>query len=166
MAEDVANPPETSIELVEPSFKGLGQGAKTVQALELMVYEGLDHKIAAQRLDMNPEVIAKALKRPHVKARFNQIHAHIRSGAGTRAYSRINHLAQTADSEHVQLQANAWVAGVEGIAPIKRVEGNHSVTHNFGGFTFGRFDQAKDITPHTDSASDGPDPQTIDNPKE
>ncbi len=105
-------------------------------ALEAMAHEGLSLPLAAGRAKMAPESLKAAFRRPHVKQAYNQLVMEIRNNAGQSAFLRINHLSQTADSETVKLEANKWVAGVDNIAPIKRVEGRVQVSHSFAGFTF------------------------------
>lgn len=110
------------------------------KVLELMAYEGLSLPHAAQRADMKLESARKAMAKAHTKVAFNQLVAAIRENAGQAAYLRLNHMSQTAQSETVKMEANKWVAGVDGIAALKRVEGKHTVSHTFGGFSYGERD--------------------------
>lgn len=120
-----------------PSFEGLGIGARSVQALELMVTEGLDAEIAAKRVGLRTNNFRRTFNLPQVRTAYIQAVKFLRQGAGQRAFRRIDHLAQTAQSEHVRLEGNKWVAGVEGLAPVKRVEGKFDINHTFGGFDYG-----------------------------
>lgn len=122
-------------------------------ALEAMAHEGLSLPLAATRAKMNILSLKAAFRKNHVKQAYNHLIADIRNNAGQSAYLRINHLSQTAESETVRLESNKWVAGVDNIAPIKRVEGRISHTHAFAGFAFGE-DEAVDVTP-PDLPSDG-----------
>jgi hypothetical protein len=45
-------------------------------------------------------------------------------------------MSETAASETVKLDAYKWIAGVDNIAPIKRVEGRMTHTHAFQWFGF------------------------------
>jgi hypothetical protein len=126
--------------------------------LELMAYEGVDIRTAAQRVDMHIVSARQAFARPAVKASFAQLVKEIRDNAAQSAYLRINHISQNATSEAVKLDANKWVAGVDGLSPIKRIEGRHSHTHAFAGFEYVKPGGiARDITPEPDSLSGGDD---------
>lgn len=142
-----------------PTFQGLRIGKKTAKALEVMAYEGLSLPLAAKRYSMRTDNLNRAFSRPEVKERFNQLVKSIRDGAGVRAHLRIDHLSQTSESDHVQLEGSKWLAGVADIAPIKRVQGKFSHNHTFGGFTFGDYEEekAKDITPPLDQTSSDAD---------
>jgi hypothetical protein len=108
--------------------------------LEIMAYEGVSLPLAAERAGMAISSAKKAMAKPHVKTSFNQLVADIRANAGQAAYLRIARLSEEATSETVRLEASKWVAGVDGLAPVKRVEGKHTVSHTFGGFEYGRRD--------------------------
>lgn len=126
-------------------------GPQLREAMEAMAHEGISIKDAAIRAKMHIEALRRAFRKTHVKQAYNQLIADIRANAGQLAYLRINHLGQTAISENVKLEANKWVAGVDNIAPIKRVEGRVQVSHSFGGFTFGDDDVIDGS--HTDTPS-------------
>lgn len=113
--------------------------------MEIMANEGVALPIAAQRAGASVQAMKQAFRRPHVKQAYNQLIADIRANAAQGAYLRINHISQTAQSETVKLDANKWVAGVDGIAAVKRIEGKHSVNHTFGGFEYGH--DMQDVTP-------------------
>jgi hypothetical protein len=130
------------------------------QVLELMAYEGLSLPHAAQRASMKLESARKAMAKPHTKVAFNQLVAAIRENAGQAAYLRLNHMSQTAQSETVKMEANKWVAGVDGIAALKRVEGKHTVSHTFGGFEYGSRDNPDAIDAQV--IDDGADNQSGD----
>ena len=132
------------------------------QVLEIMAYEGLSLPMAAERVGMKLASAKNAMAKPHTKHAFNQLVAAIRENAGQAAYLRLNHMSQTAASETVRMEANKWVAGVDGIAALKRVEGKHTVSHTFGGFAFGRRDtsgahDAQVVDGAADDASGGHD---------
>lgn len=129
----------------------MGEQLKT--ALEAMAHEGLSLPLAAAHAKMNILSLKAAFRKNHVKQAYNQLITDIRNNAGQSAYLRINHLSQTADSETVKLEANKWVAGVDNIAPIKRVEGRISHIHAFAGFAFGD-DEAVDVTPLDNPSGD------------
>lgn len=134
---------------VDVSFEGLGLGEKTVTALEAMAYEGISLHIAARRLEMKPQNLTRAFNLPHVRRVYNQLVSAIRQNAAQEAYIRMVDLSQTSSSDHVRLEANKWIAGVGGIAALKRVEGRIHHTHAFGGFEFEE-PETVDITPDDD----------------
>ena len=111
---------------------------KLATMLEIMAYEGVSLPLAAERAGMAVSSAKKAMAKPHVKTSFNQLVADIRANAGQAAYLRIVRLSEEATSETVRLEAGKWVAGVDGIAALKKVESRHAVSHTFGGFAFGR----------------------------
>ena len=101
----------------------------------------------------------RAFDRPRVRNAFNQVVKAIRDNAAQAAYLRINNMGITASSEQVRLKANVFVAGVDGISPVVKVQGQHHISHSFGGFDYGGIGggedsqspaidgQATDITP-------------------
>lgn len=106
--------------------------------LQLMIETGAPVRDAARQVGMSPDAAVKAFKRPHVKVLYAQMVREARANAGQRAFLRVDHLSRTADSEHVRLEAGKWIAGVEGIAPLKRVAGVFMHQHQFAGFAYGR----------------------------
>lgn len=124
-------------------------------AVDLMLDEGITDTLAAQRAGVRIDNLRRALKRPHVIALFNQRIKDIQENAGIQAYVRNIQLAQTSESDHVKADLNKWIAGVDGISPVQKVEGRHMHSHSFGGFTYKRPDP-KDVTP-ADNKSGGSD---------
>lgn len=128
--------------------------AEMKQVIEIMAYEGLPLPQAVERVGMNLKSAKKAMTKPHVKHAFNQLVAEIRSSAGQLAYLRINRMGSEAQSEPVKLEANKWIAGVDNIAPIRRVEGKYQHNHSFGGFEFGDYDTIEHEASDTASVDD------------
>lgn len=104
--------------------------------LVVMAYEGRTVREAALQIGWDADSAVRAFNKSHVKQAFNQLVSDIRTNAGQLAYLRINEMAKTADSEHVRLSANQWIAGVDHIAPVKKVVGNYTFNHSFGGFDY------------------------------
>ena len=129
--------------------------AKCKVALQVMANEGITAEQAAPRADMAVESLQKALRRPHVKALFNQMVKDVRENAAQAAYLRINHMGTAAESERLKFDASRWVAGVDGISPVTKSQGTMQHTHNFGGFTFDEGDTIEGEV--TDSQSVGDD---------
>ena len=111
-----------------------------------MAAEGIEDSLAAKRAGVRIDNLRRALKAPANKAYLNQAIMDVRQNAGQRAFVRNVHLAQTSESDHVKADLNKWIAGVDNIAPIKRVEGRMQHTHSFAGFEFDD-DEPVDVTP-------------------
>lgn len=118
------------------TFGGLRLGQKTQDALEAMAHEGLSLPEVAERFEIRRDNLQRTFDMPAVRARYNAIVGEIRQNAAQNAYLRIVELSKNADSEHVRADCNKWLAGVDGISPIKRVEGKYAVRHDFAGFDY------------------------------
>lgn len=129
---------------------------KMKACLEAMGYEGLSLPLAALRAGMNVESARAAMRKPHMKIALNQLIAEVRQNAAQLAYVKMTNLGTSAVSEHVQMEASKWVAGVDNIAPVRRVEGKFSHDHSFKGFDVGQYgdEEPVDVTPH-DTTSEG-----------
>lgn len=141
------------------TFEGLGLGKSSVEALEAMAYEGLSLHLAAKQHKIRTDNFTRTFNNPRVRRVYNQVVKAIRDNAGQQAYVRMVNLSQTSSSDHVKLEANKWIAGVDGIAALKRVEGRMQHTHAFAGFDYPEPDTV-DVTPtdaDTDIQSGGPD---------
>ena len=106
------------------------------RGIRAFVWEGLSRDDAAKRAGMKPASFTKALRKPHVRALVEHEFKELRSGEHFRAYARMVALSETARSEDVQLRANQWVAGVDGLAPVSQVRGHVKVTHGFEGYAY------------------------------
>lgn len=157
---DEPSPQDEAQALIEAGknpFDGTGISARTRRGLEHMALRGLSLPHAAKRAGVRPDQLSRALTYPKVKAAYNQAVAAVRANAGQAAYLRNVELSQTATSEAVRADLNKWIAGVDNIAPIKRVEGRFQHNHQFGGFAFPQVDDDVhmpsaqiDITPEED----------------
>lgn len=114
----------------------VGLHEKTREALEIMAFEGRTLPHAAKAAKVRPDNLARAFNRPKVREAYNQVVKAIRNNAAQAAYLRIQHLGQTSNSERTQLDANKWVAGVDGISPVQKVDARHQHNHTFGGFDY------------------------------
>lgn len=156
MSKDDETSPQGGGELAkEPdiSFKGLKLAARTVRALEDMAYRGVPLPHAADTHGIRRDSLTRSFNTPATRAVYNQIVKSIREGAAVQAYLRNVNLAHQATSETVRLDANKWIAGIDGIAALKRVEGRMHHSHTFRGFDFDEAMGLKDVTP--DTSSDG-----------
>ena len=130
------------------------------EVIRIMAEEGEDLATAAQRVGIVKSSAIRAFNKPHVRSLYNQHVADIRANAAQAAYLRMNHLSKTAKSEQVKAEANKWVAGVDGIAALKRVEGRMHHQHTFGGFDYSEAGPIVDVSPDSPSVAD--DAQAVD----
>ncbi|QTN34671.1 hypothetical protein [Cognatishimia activa] len=120
----------------KPTFKGLRLSKKAIAALEEMAYTGMSLHMAADKQGMRRDSLRKTFDRFEVRQVFNQIIAHIRQNAAQDAYLRMVELAQTAKSEAVRADANKWLAGVDAIAPVRKLDARVQHSVQFGGFDY------------------------------
>lgn len=106
------------------------------RCVEIMATEGLPLPAAAEKAGIHRDTAVRNMRKPHVLRLFNQRVKEIKDNAAQFAYLRINHTAQTAESERLKFDANRWVAGVDGISPVTRVQGQHLHAHSFAGFEY------------------------------
>jgi hypothetical protein len=99
--------------------------AKTRAALTFMVEEGLTRAAAAVRAGITDNWLYSQLRRPEVLALRSQLMEVVRTSEASRTISRAAKLADSAESEHVRLQANSWLAGIDGLSPVQRSENLH-----------------------------------------
>ena len=118
-----------------------------------MAHEGLPLLHAAERFKVDDSTLYRAMLRPHVKQAFAQVLKAIREGAAQAAYLKINHLAHTADSKRLQFDASRWIAGVDGISPVQKVDARHQHNVQFQGFAYPDI-HAKDVTPADSKSPD------------
>ncbi len=105
------------------------------EAIRFMVFGGLSRQEAAAAVGMSDHGLRKAFHKPHVKKLHAQEVKDLRSGASIRAYSRMVDLAENSRSEHVRFRANVWIAGVGGLASVKKVARASSQGSDGIGFT-------------------------------
>src|SRR5689334_20496779 len=89
-------------------------------ALEKMVMNGLSRDESAKLAGLTDHAVYCALRKPHVLVVLRELQEAKRTSAAARTIARAEDLADTAESEHVRLQANEWLGGLDGIAPIAR----------------------------------------------
>lgn len=118
-----------------------------------MANEGLPLSAAAVQFEVDTSTLYRALCRPHVKRAFAQVLRAIREGAAQAAYLRINHMGHSAKSETVKLDANKWIAGVDGLSPVQKIDARHQHNVQFQGFAYPDI-HAKDVTPSDSKSPD------------
>lgn len=126
---------------------------KTRQALEDMAFEGLSLPHAAKRHGIRTDNLQRAYDRRKVRAAYYQVVKAVRDNAAQDAYRRIDHLSRTSDSERLQFDASRWIAGVDGISPVQKVDARHQHNVQFQGFAYPDI-HAKDVTPADSKSPD------------
>jgi transposase-like protein len=119
--------------------------AKLREAIRLMVEEGMNRSDAAQKVGMKDNSLYVALRRPEVLAVRTRLMKVLRESEASRTISRVARLADTAQSEHVRLGANEFLAGIEGIAPVARGEVVHRHEGQVPGLTIVFSDHPREI---------------------
>lgn len=109
--------------------------AKVREAIRLMVEHSLNRPKAAEQAGLKDNSLYVALRRPEVCAFRSELMRVLRESEASRTISRVATLADTAQSEHVRLGANEFLAGIEGIAPVARSENVHIHAHLIPGLT-------------------------------
>ncbi len=93
-----------------------------------MVEDGLTRAKAAETVGMTDHGLYSALRKPHVRALRRELVGALRESAASRTIARAEHLADSAESEHVRNDANKWLASLDpSTAPVDRSE--VAVTH-------------------------------------
>lgn len=149
--DELPDVPETGYN----ALSGIGLHTKTREALEDMAHKGLPLPHAAKLHGMRPDSLERSFKKVHVRHAYNQLVKAIRANAAQSAYMRINDLSLNTKSERLKFDASRWVAGVDGISPVTKVEGTMAHSHSFTGFEYPDL-KAKDVTP-TDNQSGADD---------
>jgi hypothetical protein len=94
-------------------------------AVTAMVETGLSRSAAASAAGLTDHGLYQALRKPLVLELLRTLQEVKRTSAGSRTIARAEVLADSAQSEHVRLQANEWLGGIAGIAPISKSEIDH-----------------------------------------
>lgn len=133
--------------------------AKVKIAIEKMVDHALSRAEAAQLAGLTDHSLYCALRKPHVQAYRHERMEVLRSSEASRTISRAAKLADTAESEHVRLQANTWLGALDDVAPVERSEHRHF--HAGGNLVPGLTIVLQEYRPHvidqgTGEIADGP----------
>lgn len=99
--------------------------ARTRDAIGHMVNEGLSRADAATKAGITDNWLYSQMRKPEVLSLQRELMQMLRTSEASRTIARAAKLADTAESEHVKLQANTWLAALEGIAPVQRTENIH-----------------------------------------
>src|SRR4051794_27627072 len=100
-------------------------GSKLQAAITAMVEGALTRADAAKHAGITDHALYCALRKPHVAAFRTELMRVFRESEASRTIKRVADLADTANSEHVRLDASKWLGEIEGIQPIARGEVVH-----------------------------------------
>jgi hypothetical protein len=98
---------------------------KIKAAIDLMVWSGRKRTDAALAVGLDESTLRKALKRPEPLAYLNGEYEALQTSARARTLFRAEDLADNSKSAAVRFQANAWIAGVDGVSPVAKGEIQH-----------------------------------------
>jgi hypothetical protein len=102
---------------------------KVREAIRLMVEEGRSRKDAAIACGITDDWLYRALLRPECLDLRNRLMGALRTSEAARSIARAAKLADGAQSEHVRMDANKWLGGLDGIVPVQRTENLHVHRH-------------------------------------
>lgn len=105
------------------------------RAIDEMVLHGLKRQDAAEKAGITDNALYIALRKPDVLAYLNSQQQVLRTSAAARSIARIDTLADDAESEHVKLQSNVFLLGIEGISPVTKTESVNIHKHLMPGLT-------------------------------
>jgi hypothetical protein len=99
-------------------------------AIDLIIFEALPMDEAAEKAGITPHGLYKAFKKQPVMGYYKAQLEVLRTSAGPAGVAKIAQLMHQAGSEHVQLAAAQWTAGIFGIVPAVRSENLHLHAHS------------------------------------
>lgn len=99
------------------------------RAIDHMVFEGLKRAAAAEKAGLTDNALYIALRKTDVLAYLNMQQQVLRTSAAARSIARVDNLADDSQSDHVKLEANKFLLGIEGVSPITKSE-NTSIIKN------------------------------------
>lgn len=109
--------------------------ARVRRAVDEMVLLGRKREDAAKTAGLTDDALYRALRKPEVLAYLNSQQGVLRTSAAARSIARIDNLADAAESEHVKLQSNVFLLGIEGISPVTKTESVNIHKHLMPGLT-------------------------------
>lgn len=105
------------------------------RAIDAMVLQGEKRARAAEIAGITDEAMRKAMHKPEVLAYMNTQQQALRTSAAARSIARIDNLADGSDSDHVKLDANKFLLGIEGVSPVQKSESINVHKHLMPGLT-------------------------------
>lgn len=100
-----------------------------------MVFEGLSRPKAAEKAGIADHTLYLAMRKPSVLAYMNSQQGVLRTSAAARSIARIDILADDSTSDHVKLNANQFLLGIEGVSVTQRSESVNVHKHLMPGLT-------------------------------
>jgi hypothetical protein len=92
------------------------------RVIDLMVYECVKLPEALLKVGITRGAYNLASSKPEFVAYQGEAMRVLRSSEASRTIARAADLADNAESDHVRLQANTWIAGIEGISVVAKSE--------------------------------------------
>lgn len=123
--DDFANDLDDYLSMIEPRLT-LNRGQKRTDRrtkraiLRLIMLPGTSLADAAQAEALNPGSLSNALAKPNGKNLRRQLHKAVREGWAEQAEATIADIMRNAESATDRMRAAEWIAGISGIAPVKR----------------------------------------------
>jgi hypothetical protein len=114
----------TSIDTAIPAKQERISGRIRI-AVDAMVLDALPRAKAAAKAGISEHGLYKALRKPPTMAYMRAQMQMLRESAASRTIAKAEKLMDEAASEHVQADMTKWLAGLEGIAPVQRIENTH-----------------------------------------
>jgi hypothetical protein len=112
--------------------------AKVKAAIDAIIFEALPVAQASEKAGISGHGLYKAMRKPPVMAYYRAQLDLLRTSAGPAGVAKVVQMMHGAGSEHVQLAAAQWAAGLEGYAPVVRSENLHLHAHTTPGITIVR----------------------------
>lgn len=101
-----------------------------------MVHKGQKRDVAAQGAGITDDAMRKAMHKPDVLAYMHAQQQALRTSAAARSIARIDTLADDSESDHVKLDANKFLLGIEGVSVVQKSESLNVHKHLMPGMTF------------------------------
>lgn len=98
-------------------------------AIDHMVHRGQKRAEAATNAGITDEAMRKAMHKPEVLVYLDTQQQVLRTSAKARSIARIDNLADDAASEHVKLESNKFLLGIEGVSVVTKSE-NTNINKN------------------------------------
>lgn len=99
--------------------------ARVKVAIDRMVHDAQKRPEAAKTAGLTDDALRKAMHKPEVLAYLNAQQGVLRTSARARSIARVDNLADDSESDHVKLEANKFLLGIEGITAAQRIESTH-----------------------------------------
>lgn len=115
---------------------------KVRAAIDLMVHKAQKRDIAAKTVGLTDDAMRKAMHKPDVLAYMHAQQQALRTSAAARSIARVDILADESTSDHVKLESNKFLLGIEGISVVQKSENLNVHKHFIPGLTLNIFNGA------------------------